>query len=141
LSKDNQWAHKGFRIDFILPEPVPDSWYDIEAIQQVLQNLIDNACKYSGDSKLIEVKLTRIDSDIIISVKDYGIGINKDEREKIFERFYRVGDERTQKVKGSGIGLTIVKQIVEAHHGWIKLKSEPGKGSIFQIVLPLNNKN
>ena len=66
--------------------------------------------------------------------------IKKDEQDKIFSQFYRAGDELTQNVKGSGIGLTIVKGIVEAHQGTVKLKSEPGKGSDFQIVLPLKIK-
>ena len=137
MSCQNHLMDKGFQINLILPDSIPDSLFDMDAIKQVLQNLIDNACKYSGDSKIIEVKLTRIESEIIIAVKDYGIGINKDEQDKIFSRFYRAGDELTQKVKGSGIGLTIVKQIVEAHQGTVKLKSEPGKGSLFQVVLPL----
>ena len=140
ISCRNHLMDKGFQVNLILPESIPDSLFDREAIKQVLQNLIDNACKYSGDSKIIEVKLTRIDSEIIIAVKDYGIGIKKEEQDKIFSRFYRAGDELTQKVKGSGIGLTIVKQIVEAHKGLVKLKSEPGRGSVFQIILPLNKK-
>ena len=128
---------KGFQINLIIPESIPDSVFDKDAIKQVLQNLIDNACKYSGDSKKIEIKVVQVDSGITINVKDYGIGIGKEEKDKIFSQFYRAGDELTQNVKGSGIGLTIVKQIVEAHQGTIKLKSEPGKGSNFQIELPL----
>ena len=137
MSFQSHLMDKGFQINLSLPEPIPDSVFDREAIKQVLQNLIDNAVKYSANSKIIEVKMTRADSEITISVKDYGMGIKKDEQDKIFSRFYRAGDELTQKVKGSGIGLTIVKQIVEAHQGTVKLKSEPGKGSVFQIVLPL----
>jgi len=137
MSFQNHLMDKGFQVNLFLPESIPDSVFDIEAIKQVLQNLIDNAFKYSGNSKIIEVKVTQANSEITISVKDYGIGINKDEQDKIFSQFYRAGDELTQNVKGSGIGLTIVKQIVEAHQGTIKLNSEPGKGSDFQIVLPL----
>ena len=137
MSCQNHMTDKGFQINLVLPESIPDSVFDKEAIKQVLQNLIDNAVKYSGNSKIIDLKMTQADSVITISVKDYGFGINKDEHDKIFSRFYRAGDELTQKVKGSGIGLTIVKQIVEAHQGTVKLKSEPGKGSIFKIVLPL----
>ncbi|MFC2096753.1 sensor histidine kinase [Bacteroidota bacterium] len=136
-SYNNQWEHKGIKIEFILPDPIEDLVFDSNAIKQVLLNLIDNACKYSRDSKIIEVKLTQNISKVILEVKDHGIGINKDEQDKIFSRFYRAGDDHTQKVKGSGIGLTIVKQIVEAHKGYINVESEPGKGSVFQIVLPL----
>ncbi len=140
MSFQNHLMDKGFQINVISPEPIPDSVFDREAIKQVLQNLIDNACKYSANSKIIEVKMTRADSGITISVKDYGIGIKKDEQDKIFIQFYRAGNELTQNVKGSGIGLTIVKQIVEAHQGTIRLKSEPGKGSDFHIVLPFKRK-
>jgi len=138
ISYQHNMMDKGFRINYILPEPIADCVFDKEAIKQVVQNLIDNSCKYSGNSKIIDVEVTQADSGVAISVKDYGIGINKDEQDKIFSRFYRAGDELTQKVKGSGIGLTIVKQLVEAHKGMVKLKSEPGKGSVFKIVLPLN---
>ncbi len=136
-SFQHQLTDKGFQLKLNLHEVIPDSIFDKEAIRQVLQNLIDNACKYSDDSKIIEVKVSKVDSGISISVKDFGIGIKKDEQDKIFSRFYRAGDELTQKVKGSGIGLIIVKQIVEAHKGAIKLKSELGKGSDFQLILPL----
>ncbi len=70
---------KEFEIDYIMPEPVPDSFFDREAIKQVMQNLIDNACKYSGGSKKVEVKVSSTHSEIIIEVKDFGIGIKKDE--------------------------------------------------------------
>jgi signal transduction histidine kinase len=132
-------ADMDFEVEFILPVPVPDLFFDREAIKQVLQNLIDNACKYSGDSKKIEVSLTSNGSENIITVRDFGIGIKEEEQEKIFSQFYRAGDGLTQKVKGSGIGLTIVKQIVDAHQGHIDLVSEPGKGSTFIIALPLED--
>jgi tetratricopeptide (TPR) repeat protein/anti-sigma regulatory factor (Ser/Thr protein kinase) len=137
MSFQHHLIDKGFQINLNLPDSIPNSMFDREAIQQVFQNLIDNACKYSGGSKIIDVEMEQVDSEITINIKDFGIGIHKDEQDKIFSQFYRAGDELTQNVKGSGIGLTIVKQIVEAHHGTIKLKSEPGKGSNFQIVLPL----
>jgi signal transduction histidine kinase len=132
-------SEMGFQVEYILPEPVPDCFFDREAIKQVLQNLIDNACKYSGDSKKIEVSLTSNGSENIITVRDFGIGIKEEEQEKIFSQFYRAGDGLTQKVKGSGIGLTIVKQIVDAHQGHIDLVSEPGKGSTFIVALPLED--
>jgi signal transduction histidine kinase len=74
---------------------------------------------------------------LIISVKDFGIGIKKEEIDKIFERFYRGGDELTRTVKGSGLGLTLVKQILEAHRGKVSVESEIGKGSTFMVRLPL----
>ncbi len=115
---------------------------DREAMEQVLYNLIDNAIKYSGNSKKIEVGVESENDWVYVSVKDYGIGIPKKEQEKIFQQFYRVGEELIQTVKGTGIGLTIVKQIVEAHKGKITVESSPGKGSTFILKFPgINFKN
>lgn len=130
-------ADQGFLIDLVIPEPLPDVVFDREAMEQVIHNLLDNACKYSGDSRKIEVHLLSQGNKIIISVRDYGIGIQKEDLDKIYSRFYRAGEELTQAVKGSGIGLTIVKQIVEAHNGEITVVSSPGKGSTFTVRLPL----
>ena len=116
-------ADKGFHINLAIPEPLPDVVFDREAMEQVIHNLLDNACKYSGDSREIEVDLLSKGNKIVISIRDYGIGIKKEDHDKIFSRFYRAGDELTQTVKGSGIGLTIVKQIVEAHNGTIDVES------------------
>jgi signal transduction histidine kinase/tetratricopeptide (TPR) repeat protein len=131
-------ANSGFQINLVTPENLPDIVFDREAIEQVIYNLIDNACKYSCESKTVDVQLFLAGTNIIISVRDYGIGIKKEDQEKIFSRFYRAGEELAQNVKGSGIGLAIVKQIVEAHHGEITLESSPGKGSTFMVRLPLS---
>ena len=72
-----------------------------------------------------------------IAVQDFGVGIRKEDIARLFERFFRAGDELTRTVKGSGLGLTLVKEIVEAHRGKIHVESEPGKGSVFSIRLPL----
>jgi anti-sigma regulatory factor (Ser/Thr protein kinase) len=131
-------ANSGFQINLVTPENLPDIVFDREAIEQVIYNLIDNACKYSCESKTVDVQLFLAGTNIIISVRDYGIGIKKEDQEKIFSRFYRAGEELAQNVKGSGIGLAIVKQIVEAHHAEITLESSPGKGSTFMVRLPLS---
>lgn len=131
----------GFQINLKIPDPLPQIVFDRVAIAQVFHNLIDNACKYSGESRIIEVYLYSDVNWVAISIRDQGIGITKEEQEKIFSRFYRAGEELSQTVKGSGIGLTIVKQIVDAHHGEITLESSPGKGSIFTVKLPLQQKN
>ena len=133
-------AEHGFKISLSIPEPLPDVVFDREAIEQVMHNLLDNACKYSGNSKTIEVKLFPKGNDIVFSVRDYGIGIRKEDHDKIFSRFYRAGEELTQNVKGSGIGLTIVKQIIDAHQGAITVESSPDKGSIFTVILPVSQK-
>ncbi|HSL86321.1 MAG TPA: HAMP domain-containing sensor histidine kinase, partial [Bacteroidales bacterium] len=129
-------AIQGFSINLSIPEPVPEVVFDNEAMEQVLHNLLDNACKYSGDSRDIEVQLLTKGESVIITVTDHGIGIRKEDLDKIFSRFYRAGEELTQTVKGSGIGLTIVKQIVETHNGTIDVESEAGKGSVFRITIP-----
>ena len=130
----------GFDISLSVPKPLPEVVFDREAIEQVMHNLLDNACKYSGESNTIEVQLLPKGNNIVISVRDHGIGIRKEDHDKIFSRFYRAGEELTQTVKGSGIGLTIVKQIIEAHQGGITVESSPGKGSLFSIILPVCQK-
>ena len=133
-------ANERFQIKLEISESVPHVSFDCEAIEQVIYNLIDNACKYSGNSKTIEVKLFPKESDVVFSVRDYGIGIRKEEHDKIFSRFYRAGEELSQNVKGSGIGLTIVKQIIDVHQGEITVESSPDKGSIFTVRLPVSQK-
>jgi signal transduction histidine kinase len=133
-------AGSGFQIRLAIPEHLPEMIFDKEAIEQMVYNLIDNAFKYSRESKVIDVQLISEGSHIIISVQDYGVGIRKEDQEKIFSRFYRAGEELSQNVKGSGIGLAIVKQIVAAHHGEITVESSPGKGSKFSVKLPVKEK-
>ena len=129
-------ANEGFSVTTYIPEILPELSVDKEAIQQVLYNLLDNAYKYSGESRNIEV-IAESSGDLVkIRVKDFGIGIPHDDQDKIFDRFFRGGNELTRSVQGSGIGLTIVKRIIEAHHGKVSLESTPGKGSIFRVTLP-----
>jgi signal transduction histidine kinase len=128
----------GFAINFESPQQhLPPAVIDADAIAQAFINLLDNAVKYSGDARVINVRLGRQNSFATIAVTDYGIGIAADERQKVFEKFYRVSTGLVHDVKGSGLGLSIVQHIVEAHHGRVTLESEPGKGSTFAIYLPL----
>jgi signal transduction histidine kinase/tetratricopeptide (TPR) repeat protein len=116
---------------------LPLAFVDPGAITQIMNNLIDNAIKYSGESPNVSITV-RIDNDeMVIRVEDEGIGIPQEEIEKVFERFYRVGDEFTRKVKGSGLGLALVKELVLAHKGTVRVSSEIGKGSLFTVRLPL----
>jgi len=133
----DQVRHKDFVIRLEIEKPLPAIKADRESMTQAITNLIDNAVKYSGEARNIIVRAFTEENYLIITVKDFGIGIKKEEVDKIFERFYRGGDELTRTVKGSGLGLTLVKQIVEAHHGKVYVKSNPGKGSTFSIRLPL----
>jgi len=116
---------------------LPDIAVDCDGIQQVFYNLIDNAFKYSGDNKRIDIKIWHEQNEIRASVRDYGLGISKKDQRRIYTRFYRSEMASIRGIKGSGIGLSIVTQIIKAHNGRIGLESEPGKGSTFSIYLPI----
>jgi signal transduction histidine kinase len=119
--------------------PLPPARIDTGAIAQSISNLLDNAVKYSNGHKDITVSLKREGGFIVISVRDQGIGIPRDEQKKIFDRFHRVGTGLVHDVKGSGLGLSIVRHIVEAHHGRVTVESRPGEGSTFSIHLPIDS--
>jgi signal transduction histidine kinase len=126
----------GFEIRYNPPDQVPVIKADKNAILQVFYNLVDNAIKFSGTSRQIDISLFSRDDELLFCVKDYGIGISSKEQEKIFDRFYRGDKPQRLGIKGSGIGLSIVKQIVEAHGGTINIESEVGKGSRVVVRLP-----
>jgi two-component system phosphate regulon sensor histidine kinase PhoR len=114
---------------------------DGNAFTLAVMNLIDNAIKYASGGKKIELTLARkrIDDDerIVLSVRDFGPGIDAEEQEQIFERFYRARAVRLKPIRGSGIGLALVRHIARAHHGDVRVTSEPGKGSTFELWLPI----
>jgi len=120
-------------------DALPPAMIDADAIGQAIHNLLDNAVKYSGDSREVRVRLAREGDGALISVADRGIGIAREEQDKIFERFHRVSTGLLHEVKGSGLGLSIVQHIVQVHHGRITVESEPGRGSTFTIHLPLRS--
>ena len=97
---------------------------------------MDNAVKYSGEDVIIDVKCSREGEYIVLSVKDNGIGISKEQQKHIFEKFYRVPTGDLHGVKGFGLGLSYVKHIVEMHGGTVGVKSQPGVGSEFIIAIP-----
>ena len=110
---------------------------DKNSYSLILSNLLDNAVKYSPEAKKrIELSIDADEFLAMVKIKDYGIGINKKEKNKIFERFYRVGDEMTRSSKGVGLGLYLVKSLVEKMNAWIKLESELGEGSLFILNFP-----
>ncbi len=119
--------------------PLPPARVDTGAIAQSLSNLLDNAVKYSNGNRDIAVSLQRDGGFIVISVRDQGIGIPRDEQKKIFDRFHRVWTGLVHDVKGSGLGLSIVRHIVEAHRGKVSVESRPGEGSTFSIHLPVDS--
>ena len=110
---------------------------DREAMARSLLNLVNNALKYSQDRKFIGVNLYRDNGSVKLEVVDQGIGIPHDEQQKIFEKFYRVGDPLVHNTKGSGLGLSLVRHIVQAHGGEVSVDSTPGQGSKFTIALPV----
>ncbi len=114
---------------------------DPEHLTNLIHNLLDNAIKYSPENPRIKVITANSDGGIIISVEDNGIGMTKNVQTKIFERFYRKTTGDIHDVKGFGLGLNYVKAIVDAHKGNISVHSEPGKGSRFDIFLPLSARN
>ncbi|MGE0883526.1 MAG: sensor histidine kinase [Blastocatellales bacterium] len=130
----------GFSVNLEKPsQALPSVVIDQEAIAQAFINLLDNAVKYSGEAKEIDVKLNQQNGFVTIAVRDHGVGIASEECDKVFEKFYRVGNVLVHDVKGSGLGLSIVKHIVEAHQGKVTVESEVGEGSTFIIHLPINN--
>jgi two-component system sensor histidine kinase SenX3 len=112
---------------------------DADALGQAIHNLLDNAVKYSGEARAIEVRLAREGDGIAIAVADRGIGIAREEQARIFERFHRVGTGLVHEVKGSGLGLSLVHHILQVHGGRVTVESEPGKGSTFTLHLPVGS--
>ena len=117
---------------------IPEMLADYSAIRSVIINLLENAVKYSDSVPEINIGLSSTNERCNIEISYMGIGIHQSERKKIFEKFYRVGNEDQRKTKGTGLGLYIVDQIVRAHNGTITVSSNQPKGSIFNILLPFN---
>jgi len=109
---------------------------DTDKMTQVIDNILNNAIKYSPDGGKIIVSMKTTDDQMILSIKDQGLGIPKQDLPKIFDRFYRVDRARSRAQGGTGLGLAIAKEIIKQHNGFIWAKSEYGKGSTFTIVLP-----
>jgi two-component system, OmpR family, phosphate regulon sensor histidine kinase PhoR len=126
----------GFQCSFEKGEFNNKTSADREALSEAIINLIDNAVKYSDEVKLITVKTGLENNMVFIEVKDKGIGISKDDQKKIFDKFYRVTSGNIHDTKGTGLGLTLVKHIVNIHKGTITIESTLGKGSSFRIYLP-----
>jgi signal transduction histidine kinase len=128
---------QGFKLHIHIGEGLPEVQVDRDAIEQAILNLLHNAMKYSGASRDIDLRLQKKDSLALIQVIDRGVGIDPKEKERIFEKFYRVSSEENKRLPGTGLGLTLVSHIVHAHGGRIEVESEPGKGSTFSIYVPL----
>ncbi len=127
----------GFQFEQKIDDNLPSVRIDREAIARSLLNLVNNAVKYSSTDKYLGVRLYRNNGSLSLEVVDHGIGIPTSEQPKIFEKFYRVGDPLVHNTKGSGLGLSLVRHIVEAHAGEVRVESVPGRGSKFVITLPV----
>jgi signal transduction histidine kinase len=107
---------------------------DASLLSQLFSNLLSNAVKYSPDGARIEVAAAQDDGEVVVSIKDHGIGIPEGDQERVFERYFRAGN--TSGISGSGVGLSLVRSIVDLHKGDISLESTEGKGSRFTLRLP-----
>lgn len=129
----------GFQLEQKIDNNLPPLRVDREAIARSLLNLVNNAVKYSSTEKYLAVHLYRRNGSVNLEVVDHGIGIPESEQSKVFEKFYRVGDPLVHNTKGSGLGLSLVRHIVQAHGGEVAVESTPGRGSKFTITLPVQN--
>ena len=123
-------------IDLDLDAALPGVLGDEEALTSVVQNLVQNAIKYSGDRPYVMIATDIVEGRIRLSVEDKGRGIAPEDEPYIFEPFYRGADARSSQIRGNGLGLSIVKNIVEAHKGTITCQSVPGQGATFYITIP-----
>jgi len=128
---------QGFHLDVRIADDIPDVPVDPEALSQALLNLVNNAIKYSKDDYYLGLDVHREDQSLVIAVTDHGVGIPRAEQDKIFEKFYRVENTLIHDTKGSGLGLSLVRHIMDAHGGRVELASTPGEGSTFRLILPI----
>ena len=131
-------AEQQFVVVMNIDETVPQLQADPDALVRAVLNLLSNAMKYSGTSREIEVRLGLRRDNAVIRVRDHGFGLPEEEQSLIFDKFYRAPQPEGQSVPGTGLGLTLVKHVVEEHGGAVEVKSKPGEGSSFSIVLPLD---
>ena len=124
------------KLEVDLPAELPKVRGDREALTTVVLNLLDNAWKYSGDQKAIQIRAYAADSGVSIEVRDNGVGLSRRAMRRIFDRFYQVDQTLSRQTGGCGLGLAIVKFILDAHGGTIDVRSQVGKGSVFTVRLP-----
>jgi two-component system phosphate regulon sensor histidine kinase PhoR len=130
---------KGFELEVNLADGLPAILLDVESITDCLINLIDNAVKYCGSEKFIKISSGKQANSVYFEIIDRGIGISQKDLAHIFDKFYRVSSETVHNTKGSGLGLTLVQHIVQAHSAEINVQSNPGEGTTFRIIFPIGN--
>jgi signal transduction histidine kinase len=109
---------------------------DYNALRSIVQNLLENALKYSRSGTTVTLEVNAQNEEIVLRVVDQGIGIAPEDLRRVFDKFYRAGDEMTRKTRGSGLGLALVKRIADAHAAVIKINSRVGEGTDMQVVFP-----
>ena len=133
---ETEIAASGTAVEATIPDGLPPISADKEALGSAVRNLLDNAVKYSPGGKRIWLDALAEEGEIRIAVRDRGVGISEDDRKHIFDRFYRADGEISKRVKGAGLGLSLVKHIVTAHGGTVECESRADEGSTFTIRLP-----
>jgi len=134
---DYHLKSKGFACTLSFQKDLPNVLIDTTAVSEALINLLDNAIKYSNGSKEIELRVGSDMNEVFIEVKDYGLGISTENQQYIFDKFFRVPTGAVHNAKGTGLGLTLVSRIMDAHGGSVKVESQPGEGSSFKLVFPI----
>jgi len=127
-----------FKVGIEIDDNIPPVFADEEAMSQALRNILDNAAKFSGQEKKINVQIVRKENSVEIAVRDRGIGIPDNEQKRIFEKFYRGKQASSVSPTGTGLGLTLVKHIMDSHGGDVIVKSQPGEGSCVSLILPIH---
>jgi signal transduction histidine kinase len=131
-------SRKGIHLETHIPTELPPVRGDANRLEQVIVNLLDNAVKFTGAGGMVRVEALAADDEVLVNVIDSGSGIPGEALDKLFTRFYQADGSTTRRSGGTGLGLFISRQIVEAHGGQIWAKSELGKGSIFSFTVPLS---
>jgi len=129
--------NKGFEIDLSIEDNLPMVMLDTDSFETILSNLIENAIKYTKEEKYLGIALHRNGKYVKLQITDHGVGMDKKDISHIFDKFYRSEDTLTAKTKGHGLGLSIVKNLVELNGGTINVNSEPGEGSVFFVTFPI----
>jgi two-component system phosphate regulon sensor histidine kinase PhoR len=139
-SYEDHLRERGFEPQVALAADLPLIQADEEALSEAIINVMDNAVKYSGDSRYLRVATGRDGTAVFVEVEDRGVGIAPQHHRKIFDTFYRVSDGLMHGTKGSGLGLALVRHIMDAHGGSVGLTSSPGAGSTFRLSFPIERR-
>jgi len=134
-----KYPQKGINFNSRFSADIPPIAIDKNAMEQAINNLLDNAIKFTSGKIVVEIIVEKDENNLFLKVSDNGIGIHKEDLDKIFEKFYRGRNAPRHTSTGTGLGLTLVRQIIEAHRGEISVDSKVGSGSTFTIILPLRN--